>query len=653
MRFLPTSAALLGMLVPAWGQSNARLLWQPVQEYFIRIQPGKEQVNVTGTKRLNSFTAYTHLGTDFGFHGPAEYDISWQSDEICVNLGQEPDCWAGLWHSLSGLAREPGKTLNFAAAWPDFIAARYQPRISSIRLDVSGRGRIKLEIKAEGGRTLWTHLLEVQTETMRPRVMALDPNSLPAAKLVNWTVEPGSEICVSGLYLGLEAPDVPFEEYVLAASYAKLARCHSRADGFVRDRAHLEDGAFESVASTGLFALATAAAAAEPYKLVSKEFAARTIREIHLAGKALDRPLGLLPHFVRRCATGHMIHPGTEFSTVDTAIFYHSLLLAARILEDESLAKEVLTAVEQIDFAKLRLPSGVLSHGIKEDSRTLLPHGWEDWGGETALVMMLERIANPNAPRHKMDRPGQAWQGTGFIPELQSLFYPDFDSDVPDALDGVKWLTARQRMLAAQKDYIQRTWKGSQAARLGVYGLSAGEGEHGDRYHVGGVDLPDQAVIHPHYILMSAALTRPGEVYPLLRRMERAGYFPPWGMVETISVTSNGYLPMAGSLNAGFEALGAYHALTLAQQQTNAVFSASRGTPELRRAVELFYPTAQPPEVPKATQPVFSPKPASVEATTVTAELHPQPGLQREMSGRQGSVGGQGEDPPPETKKLP
>jgi len=595
MRFPSISAAIFSVTLAASAEPVSRLVWQPVQEYFIRIQPGKTALPIAGTKRLNSFVSYTHLGTDFGFHGPAQHTIQWQSDEICAHLGQDPDAWAGLWHSLDGLAREAGKSMNFAMPWPNFINQRYQPKVSSVMIQAKGHGRLKLEIKSNDQKTLWEHLLEINKPECETYVMPVPTLAMPNAKLINWTAEPGSEVCITSLNLGMELPDVPFDEYVLAASYAKLARCYDPTSGFVKDRAHTEDGAFESLASTGMFALATAAVSQPPLEIVSPKQAAKILQNIHRAAKALDRPLGLLPHFVRRSATGYVIHPGTEYSTVDTAIFYHSLLLGAQALGDEDLHMELASAVDQIDFKALRLPDGSLSHGINDDGRTLLPHGWSDWGGETALVMMLERITNDNAPKLKMERPGQAWQGTGFIPEIQSLFYPDFDSDVPDALDGVKWRSARTRMLEAQRAYIQRTWPDSLAAKIGIYGLSAGEGEHGDRYHVGGVDLPNQAMIHPHYILMSGALTVPSETYALLGRMEKAGYFTPWGMVETICITGHSYLPMTGSLNAGFEALGAYHLFAKNRGLPDLIYEASRNSPELRRAAELFYPTpAQP-----------------------------------------------------------
>ena len=81
-------------------------------------------------------------------------------------------------------------------------------------------------------------------------------------------------------------------------------------------------------------------------------------------------------------------------------------------------------------------------------------------------------------------------------------------------------------MLEEQKNYFPRTLPGSMAAKAGLYGLSAGEGAYGTTYEVGGVDLPDQRLIHPHYILMSAGLMEPAPTYALLDRMEHAGYLP-------------------------------------------------------------------------------------------------------------------------------
>jgi hypothetical protein len=269
------------------------------------------------------------------------------------------------------------------------------------------------------------------------------------------------------------------------------------------------------------------------------------------------------------------------------------MLLAALMLHMPEVAEEIVGQLQRIEYDLMRLPDGHLSHGFADDGITLLPHGWQDWGGETALVMLMEGIADPQHRPPPMRTPGKAWQGTGFIPELQSLFHPDFDSDAPDLHDGVRWLSVRRAMLGAQRAYLPKRWPQSQAARHGIYGLSAGENQAGNGYHVGGVELPDQKLVHPHYILMSATLhPQPAEIYDLFGRMEKASYFPPWGMVENLDVEGRSYLPMEGSLNAGFEALSAYHLFAKHRKLPDAIYTASQTSPHIRRAMQLFYPQA-------------------------------------------------------------
>jgi len=592
MRLLPTIGAftvLLGTQVMA--QSGTRLVWQPVQEYFIH-RDESQQIDA-GTKRLNSFTSHTHIGSDFGFHGPAEHAIEWLTDEIVVNLGQWPDSWAGMWHSLAGQARDGSRVMDFTRPYPQQIVTRLQPRISAVMIKASGTGRIKLEIKSPALEVRWAETVEVDAPAYQMFVHPVAADSVRDGKQLVWTAEPGSDVKVTGLWLGMEMPQVGFDAHAFLASYAKIARCYTLETGFVRDRAHIEAGAFESVSATGMFVLATAAAAQETIGVVAPEYARRVLARTHEAVQQLETAHGLLPHFVRREAGTYRIHPGTEFSTVDTAIYAQSMLLAALMLGEHAIAEEVITQIRQIDCASLRPPGGHLSHGYAEDAVSLLPHGWQDWGGETALVMLMAGIADPEHRPPPMQHPGKAWQGTGFITELQSLFHPDFDSDEPDAHDGVRWLSVRRAMLGAQRAYIPKRWPQSPAAIEGVYGLSAGENRHGNGYHVGGVDLPGQNLIHPHYLLMSAALrSEPAEMTRLIESLEKAGHFPPWGMVENLTVDGRSYLPMEGALNAGFEALGAYHFLVKSRSLPDAIYDASRRSPAIRQAMQLFYPAA-------------------------------------------------------------
>lgn len=575
--------------LPVEAQPATRLVWQPVQEYFIH-RDEKQQV-AAGTKRLNSFTAYTHIGSDFGFHGPAEHEIEWLHDEIVIHLGQQPEAWAGMWHSLAGQVSNKKRVMDFTHAYPAQITPRMQAKVTAVMIEAAGRGKIKLEIKSPTEALLWTQIIEPDGPDYRMFVRPLAPESVRDGKVIVWTAEPGSEVKVSSLWLGMEMPRLPWDAYAFLTSYAKIARCYSFGTGFVRDRAHIEEGAFESISATGMYVLASAAAAREECGVVPPDYARWVLARTHEAVRRLKTARGLLPHFVRKQGGSYQIHPGTEYSTVDTAVYLQSMLLAALMLGEQQVAEDIVSQAQQIEFALMRLPDGHLSHGYEEDGITLLPHGWQDWGGETALVMLMEGMVDPQHRPPPMRKPGKAWQGTGFIPEIQSLFHPDFDSDEPDAHDGVRWLSARRAMFGAQRAYIPEHWPHSAAARDGFYGLSAGENRTGNGYYVGGVDLPDQKLIHPHYILMSSVLhPQPAELFKLFDRMEKACCFPPWGMVENMDVDGRSYLPMEGALNAGFEVLGAYHLLAKHRGISDAIYAASMKSPHLRRAMRLFYP---------------------------------------------------------------
>jgi len=595
----PLLAALLFLGTPAataqvsgtlpQASTEWRRLWQPVQEYFTIITPagtGRQSREHT----VNPFLSYTHLGTDFGFAGPAESSIGWVPGMVWAQLPDTPEAWAGMWHSLARLARLPNEALDFERPYAPWIAARWQPRIVGVRAEVLGQGDLKLELKGPGEQGLWEKKFRI--DSAEPLVLRepLDPARMRRAKLLNWTAEPGADLRVNSLGFEMEAPAMAFAEWVFVASYAKAARCYSPASGFLRDRAHTEDGAFDSIPATGLFLLATAAAADRG--IVAPGEATRILRQSWAAVSGLSGPHGLLPHFSRQVDGGFGIHPGTEFSTVDTAIFLQSALLAAGILGDKGVEAAVVDAMRAVDFAPLRTDDGYVSHGIRDDGTTRIPHIWRDWGGETALVLLLQRIASLGADQPRMAATGRVHQGTGFIAEIQSLFFPDFDQSRSDAVSQVDWLASRQRLLADQKAYFQRTQPpGGFARRHGLYGLSAGEGAHGIGYHVGGSDLPNQALLHPHYVLMAAALEPDPRVpLALLARMQSLDLFPPWGLVENVFADGTESLPLQAGLNATFEAVGAYHLLAKSEGRPNAIHHAADAQPVLRDAMILFYP---------------------------------------------------------------
>jgi hypothetical protein len=556
---------------------------QPVQEYFLPLAD-------------KGFM--THLGTDCGTIGPGKSRITWDKGQVCVELGDP--AWSGMWHSLAGLDCEKGETFNFSKCYPAFIREEFQPRCTGVFIDARGEARVRVEIKSSSGELLWRHEEEFPDgAAQRELTFDCPTEKLTHAKILSWNAlarapaGPGSQFCVDSLGLVLEFPKLPLETKVFLISYAKLARCFIRADGVVKDRANYAAGEFETVPSSGLFCLATCAA--WRLGIVEREFAEQTLRATHHTISRIARAKGLLPHFLRKSDGAYRIHPGTEYSTVDSSLYYTSMLLASEMLEDRTTTTELIKDIKAIRFDELHSREGYVLHGLKDDGQTALASDWRDWGGETALVLLLERMATAERAKPKMSRSGKVYQGVGFIAEIQSLFYPQFDSERPDAVTSVNWVRSRRDLLKDQMAYFPAHQPGSVAAKRGVFGLSAGEAFRGEGYVADGTEVPNAKLIHPHYILMSGALQpRPDDVYQLLQSMESIGLFPPYGMVENVSVDLGEYFPMIGSLNASFECLSAYHLWAKKTGREDRIYEATRRSPILDDAIKIFYPLVAP-----------------------------------------------------------
>lgn len=590
MRPLLFTLLLLNLTSLPEAAEAPRLSWQPVMKYLLRKNVQPKARGSQESIPINPFVSYTHIGTDFGFHGPGERYLSWDNGRLSADLNT-PTEWAGMWHSLEGLARENGRTMNFSKPYGAAIADRWQPRISALMVEAQGCGTLKLEVKSVDQRTLWEKALAIDSPQPGPIQMPVSPQTVPDAKFLNWTAEPGASLSFSGLSLGFELPEGSPERQLLLASYAKLLRCWSDSTGLIRDRAHIEEGAFDSMPASACFGLATAMMAHPSVGMVDPVFARQALRRQHETVRAIPRAKGLLPHFIKRVDGQLRIHPGTEYSTVDTAIYLQSALLAALILEEPQVLDGVRAMIRELKVDELRLADGAISHGLKDDGTTLLPFAWRDWGGETALVLLMARMAGDEKSAAAMARDGRIWQGTGFIAEIQSLFHPDFSTPTPDAVSGVNWLATREALLQAQKNYFPKNMPESLAAKVGLFGLSAGEGAYGASYHVGGVDLPEQMLVHPHYVALTAVLERDqSAVTGLLHRLQHAGWYTPLGFVENVPVDGRRPLPMIGGLNACFETLGAYHLMAKTEGQEDVIYKASRDSKEIREAMRLFFP---------------------------------------------------------------
>jgi hypothetical protein len=590
MRSLPLHFALWFSLITALTHrsfAEVRTLWQTLHDYTTIVEPAHD--GRQDRHQVNPFLSYTNIGTDFGFLGPAEEKIGWQSGQIGVTLGTSLDDWAGMWHSLSRLARMKGSHMDFSACYPDAIEEPFQPKINGIRIWIRGKGSLKLELADESGRVQWSQSRSLDHDQMSEQIYDLPSDSLKHVKFLNWVAEPGGDFDIDRIDLRVITPNIDFDQWVFLASYAKALTCWSESTGTVRDRAHIDDGSFDSVSATGLFCLATAAAAKEG--IVSRDFAIAVLKKSTAVMNTLRGPYGLLPHFIRKNAEGRLeIHPGTEYSTIDTSLFDLSAIISAKMLGEESSCAQAIQDAKQVKMHELIIDQKYISHGVMHDGKTIIPFHWRDWGGESALVLLMLKLTHPQA-NASMAKEARPHQGTGFIAEIQSLLFPDFDQARHDAISGANWRKVRETLLKDQQEYLQKNQIPSELPLLGIYGFSAGEQRHGMGYVVGGVDLPQQTLIHPHYMLMASSLENdPTKIRAALQAMEQRRLFGAWGLVENIHATDMKSLPMLGSLNATFEALGAYHFSIKHRKKSNEIYQATNQIEELRNAMRAFYP---------------------------------------------------------------
>lgn len=567
--------------------AEVRVVWQTLHDYTTIVEPAHN--GRQDRHQVNPFLSYTNIGTDFGFLGPAESQIGWQSGQIGVTLGNSVNDWAGMWHSLARLARMKEATLDFSACYPKAILPQFQPKIRGLRVLIRGRGRFKIELSNSNNQVLWSQLRTIDQDQFRELLYHIPTSSLKQVKYLNWVVEPGADLDIDRIDFQITTPDVTFDQWLFLTSYAKSLTCWSDQTGTVRDRAHIDDGSFDSVSATGLFCLATAAAAQE--KIVTPEFAAQIWEKSQSVMDRLRGPYGLLPHFIRKNLAGEMeIHPGTEYSTIDTALYDLSTIIAAKMMGRDDLMDRAIQNAKKVEMERLIVQEQYISHGVMHDGRTIIPYYWKDWGGETALVCLMQKLRHPDI-KVGMSSIARPHQGTGFIAEIQSLLFQDFERTEPDAISGANWQSVRMTLLEDQQKYFPQNNITSALVKHGVYGLSAGEQRHGLGYIVCGVDLPQQSLVHPHYMLMSAALYRdPTALRRSFQWMEQQRILGAWGLVENIHAIDQITLPMIGSLNATFEALGAYHFYAKHHHQSNAIYRASQSVPELQKAMRSFYP---------------------------------------------------------------
>lgn len=557
-------------------------VWQPIIDYTISF-PGDSP---DAAPMINPFENFTHFASDFGWMGPGEGRIDSKGGIIRVKPAGE---WTGAWHSLAGLASQGKRTLDPS----DLTGLGGDPAkkcaIRELGMNASGHGTLRLELADVTRRVIWKKSLTLASDETTGYSFPIDPEITEQLKFMNWIAEPGCELRLSSIGFIAERPDMPLDEWAFRISVGKLRRCHDPASGLTRDRGHLPAGSFDSLASTGMHALASALGASEG--MLDREEVVAEIANTLTALRGLRTASGFFPHFVHRESDGrNAIVPGTEFSTVDTAIALQSLLLATRVLDLPEMNAEVAAMIARIDFDAVTDSEGWIGHGFQEDGETKLESSWRDWGGETALVLALEAMVPGRQPGGKMTPSGEIYRGVGFIAEIQSLFYPDFDRTERGLISGISWPEARRNLLMSQIAYPKDNWPGSAAAQSGIFGLSAGEsGMPGAGYTANGTEVMGVRWLHPHYMLMGLALSG-GDLYAKgLRDLDSKQLLYPLGLPENMEAGLRLHNPMQGSLNASFEALSAYHGWKKRNTPANLLDKASNSDPLIRKAASRFY----------------------------------------------------------------
>lgn len=582
-RLLVSRIAWLISLFGGLALADDRRAWQPVIDYTISFPGDRPDAAPT----INPFENFTHIGTDFGWMGPGGSRIDAKSGIIRVKPAGE---WTGAWHSLSGLAAEPNRTLDPT----DLLQLGGDPAercvIRNLVVHAAGRGTLRLELADVNRNVVWQVTETLNHDSFHAFTYPIAADAVGPLKVMNWIAEPGCEVRLSSIGFLAERPDVSPEEWAFRISLGKLRRCHDAIGGLTRDRAHLPAGKFDSIASTGMHALASALAFTEG--IVDLESASGEIERTLAALEALPTAAGFLPHFTQRGDDGKAgIVPGTEFSTVDTAIALTSMLLATRVVGDEEMNGRVAAMIARLDFDAVTDADGWISHGYLDDGTTLLESSWRDWGGETALVLMLESMVPGRQPRGKMIPSGEPYRGVGFIAEIQSLFFPDFDREQADVVTGMNWPKIRRKILAEQIAYFREHLPDAAAAGTGIFGLSAGEsGMPGAGYTANGTEVMGVRWIHPHFMFMGLGLTAPSRYRDGLQALASRDFLYPHGLPENIEADLVLHNPMQGSLNASFETLSSYHGWKRRQSPANAIDLACLRDPLLRKAAARFFP---------------------------------------------------------------
>lgn len=544
---------------------------------------------------------YNRLGGSRGALTNTQLD--WGVGRMTATMGSGG--WGGVWMSLNhpDIEKVP---LNFSAILPTQILSPYQSAITGFSfgiVDGTPGTSLRLELKNKG-QVNWSQTVLL---TGAPQALHFSLPAITDTTNLNWVMEPasvGDFVVVDRIAFTATMPVTDTAVQAFLWSYGMLLNNWNAETGLVRDQSRVASGEFDGVQSTGVLAAATAVA--NQLGIVSRADAIQIVSKISntllLDIPRFDGDQGLWPHWVTITATDIItIVPGTEWSTVDTAIAAVSLLEGQAALDLDT--HEVAAFLSTIDWSPLLLPAGI-SHGY-DYTRTLIPHAWDTFGGESWLLATAYAAATGAVPPLANPQPPTA-NGSGFIDELAWLFLPP---PYPMDVWGADWPDYRPWAADQQINYFPTYYPQSKFAAFGLFGLSAAEvpapwlvggDEVYQAFGIGGQFVPTHdgtslygvPVVAPHYAAMIASL-RPSASTTMWSWLIDQGRFSPLNNVESLMFDAEDQLvwnSLKGSWNLGLQTLGFGRYLAQREGMEPVLWQALRSNSFLFTGYELLVP---------------------------------------------------------------
>jgi len=368
--------------------------------------------------------------------------------------------------------------------------------------------------------------------------------------------------------------DAAFLDLVARRSFDYLWWETNPENGLTKDRARSftssEEISVASIAAVG-FALTGYAIGTEREWVTREQALERVLTTLRTFDEGTVRNVrGFFPHFVD-LFTGEDI-PGTEVSTIDTALFLAGMITAMEYFDDRRVRERAARIMGRVDWQWARdTHPHFVSHGVDADGRFLSAY----WGSFTeGLLIYLIGIGSPTHPLpgqswYQLDRDIDEYRGYRFAIEhgFQSMFrfqYPALWFDFRGRVDrtGLDYFENATRAALAMRQYcIDQAKRFPASYGPDRWGLSAADGP-GDRYTIygfppGDPQAPTDGTIVPYAIAGSMPFL-PAHSLRALRKLydEHHEAWGKFGFTDSINPTTGFVSRDSIGLDAGTILLG-------------------------------------------------------------------------------------------------